>query len=135
MGFVLFIVALFLTTVLTFVSMVVTPIYYIATFKWQTGLGELNKWFYKLALSIDQFGNVSCGRTLQITLTKPVAHQFGNEDDTVSYVIAKNRDLGTLTVLGKVIGWVLDKLDKDHLNKAIEYKRLSDIEACKRINE
>lgn len=135
MGFILFIVAVLLTSVLTLVSFIFTPIYYIATLKWKSGVKELNKWFYKLALSIDQFGNVSCSKTLQVLLTKPVNHSFGDEDSTVSYVLAKNKELGSLTLLGRIIGNILDFIDKDHLAKAINNKRIKDSEACKRVND
>ncbi len=88
-----------------------------------------------MSLSIDQFGNSSCSTTLQLLLTKPIAHPFGDEDDTASYVIAQNRELGTLTKFGRFIAWILEKLDKDHLNKAILNKIERDKEAVQRIKE
>ena len=135
MGLILFIVAIILTSAVTLISLVFTPIYYISTFKWKSGVKELDKWFYKLALSVDQFGNVSCGKTLQVLLTKPVNFPFGDEDDTVSYVLAKNRELNALTLLGRITSNILDTLDKDHLSKALESKKQRDIEACKRISD
>jgi len=36
---------------------------------------------------------------------------------------------------GRLLGRLLDLLDKDHLEKAIKNKELKDIEACKRIKE
>lgn len=135
MGLLLFIVAIILTTAVTLISLVFTPIYYLVTFKWKSGVKELDKWFYKLALSVDQFGNVSCAKTLQVLLTKPINHPFGDEDDTVSYCLAKNKELGSLTLLGRIIGGILDLIDKDHLAKAIDNKRERDLEACKRVND
>ena len=135
MGFILFVIALVLTGFVFAINIVIQPIYYIVTFKWKSGVKQLDKWFYKLALSIDQFGNVATATTLQLLLTKPLSHSFGEEDDTVSYVLACNRELGTLTALGRFIGWVLDKIDKDHLTKAINNKIAKDEEAILRYQQ
>lgn len=135
MGFILFIVAIVLTSFVSVLSLVFTPIYYISTLKWKSGLKELNKWFYKVALSIDQTGNVLCAKTLQALLTKPLgAFQFGDEDDTVSYIIARNKNRNTLTAFGRFNGWILDKLEKNHLDNAIKNKIIKDHEAKKRID-
>jgi len=135
MGLILFIIAFVLTALIGSASLLISIVYYLVTLKWKSGLRVLNAFFYKLALSIDQFGNVVCAIPFQYLFTKPVAHNFGNEDDTVSYVIAKNKELGTLTLSGRLLGRLLDLLDKDHLKKAIKNKELKDIEACKRIKE
>ena len=67
MGLILFIVSLILVGIVTAISFVVTPIYYIITFKWKNGSKQLNKWFGLMALSFDQFGNVTCKKVLDLT--------------------------------------------------------------------
>jgi hypothetical protein len=133
MGFILFLVAFILTGFVSILSLIITPVYYIITFKWKSGFKQLNKWFYKMALAIDQFGNVSCSTTLQICLTKKSKGQppypFGDEDDTVSYILGRNTRRGTLTKVGKVIVWILNSLDTNHVNAAIRMKIHRDGEA------
>lgn len=126
MGVILFIVAFVLTGLVTLISLVIQPLYYIFTFKFVGGVKQLNAWFYKMALAIDQFGNVSCSSTLRLLLTKREGHEFGNEDDTVSYVIGRNKFKNTLTIIGKGIERILNFLDKKHAEKAIEKKIESD---------
>ena len=135
-GLVLVIVAIVLTSFVGVLSLVITPIYFIITFKWKTGLNQLDKWLYKLALSIDQTGNVLCATTLQLLLTTKYGFEFGSdEDDTVSYCLGRNQLRGTLTWLGKAIVWILNKLEKDHTGKAIAMKIVKDKEAQVRVIE
>ena len=133
MGLILLIVSIILVGLVTAMSMVFTPIYYIATFKWKSGGKQLFKWFGLMALSLDQFGNVSCSKVLDITMVKKGGHLCGEEDDTVSFVLAINKRRGTLTMFGRFIGSILDLLDKNHLEKAIENKKKKDTEAAFRI--
>ena len=136
MGFVLFIVAFILTAFVSVLSVIITPIYYIVNLDWKGGFKQLNYWFLMLAVSIDQFGNVSCAKVLQLTMTKsPDAHPFGNEDDTVSYVLGRNKYKNNLTNFGKFIVWVLHVIDRNHVEKAIESKIKSDQEANKRLKD
>lgn len=132
MGLILLIVSLILTSVVSVISVIVTPIYYIVTFKWRSGVKQLDKWLYKMALSIDQFGNVSCGTTLKFLMTKGKRYNFGDEDDTVSYVLGRNKYRETLTAFGRFIVWVLNLLDKDHVEKAIKMKIEADEKASLR---
>lgn len=135
MGFILFIVSLVLVGIVFAISTVVTPIYYICTFKWKTGLKKLDKWFMTMAISVDQFGNIACGKVLQMFLTKKNGHPFNDEDDTVSYVLGRNEYKNRLTKFGKFIVNVLDFVDKNHCTNAIFKKIESDQEAVVRMNE
>ena len=88
-----------------------------------------------MALSVDQFGNVACATILTLALTKRINHAFGQSaDDTVSYIIAINKRDGYLSATGRFFAMLLDKIEKNHLQKAIENKYLSDLEAVERIN-
>lgn len=60
-------------------------------------------------------------------------HQFGDEDDTLSYVFAMNKERGSLNKFGLFWAWLLDTIDTDHLKKAIEGKNKRDIEAIYRL--
>ena len=135
MGLLLFIVSIILTAALTMISFVVTPIYYVITFKWRSGIKQLDRWLLNLALSVDQFGNVSCSTTLQILLTKKGAHSFGNEDDTVSYCLGRAFYQDKLTPLGKIIVKILNTLDTDHVLKAVAAKVEADQDAIVRLQE
>jgi hypothetical protein len=79
------------------------------------------KYLYNIALGIDQLGNIVCAKLFNLTLIySPSIHKFGNEDETISGVIGKNKRANTLTVLGRLLDKLLDTIDKDHSIKAIE---------------
>jgi len=78
------------------------------------------KYIYKIALSIDQLGNVICARLFNFFLIDIIGHKFGNEDETISGVIGKNKRTNTLTGLGIALDCILELLDKNHSVKAIE---------------
>lgn len=135
-AFLLFITSLVLKYVVGAISVVFVPLYYLITFKWKKGAFKLADWLYNIALSNDQHGNVVNAETLQIIFTKKGGEKFGNPDDTVSYVLAKNKYQLRLNKLGKAMGWLLDKIDHSgggHLYKAIGMKIESDKEAKERL--
>jgi hypothetical protein len=123
MGLLLFIVSIILGAVFFGISLVLTPIYYILTFKWKTGAKKLDRYFYLCALGVDQLGNVLTSQVLNKALLKGKPQYeslyFGNPDDTISYIIGQNKYGNNLTRIGKAIDWVLHKLDPYHVEKAI----------------
>lgn len=78
----------------------------------------LNHYFWQCALSIDQSGNAICQFLFNDLMIKPNGHRCGNPDETVSYVLGMNKAKGTLYPIGKSIAWILNKIDKDHVEKA-----------------
>jgi len=82
---------------------------------------DVSGYFYKMAISFDQLGNVALSRLFNDILIKANRDRFGNEDETISSVLGKNEVNGTLRPLGKFLVFVLDKLDKDHSKKSIEF--------------
>jgi hypothetical protein len=79
------------------------------------------KYFYNVSRAIDQLGNVICARLFNLTLIKHYSiYKFGNEDETISSVIGKNKLVNTLTLLGKTLDFILNFLDRNHSIKAIE---------------
>ena len=77
-------------------------------------------YFFKLALSLDQLGNVAMGRLFNDILIYPNRDRFGDEDETISSVLGKNEINGTLRPLGQLLVDILDKFDKNHSIKSIE---------------
>jgi len=133
-GFVLFIVAIILVSILTVVGLIVTPIIYLVTFRWKSGVKEIDKYFLKLAICLDVFGNISSAKLLQATMTKRGVHQFGKLE-TVSYVLGRSKYSNDLTRFGKFIVKLLHVLERNHVEKAIEIKRINDLEAVIRAEE
>ena len=83
----------------------------------------LNEYLFKVAKSIDQLGNVVCRDLFNDTLIKKGGYRFGNEDRTISHVLGMNEKTDTLSFAGKLLAWLLNTIDKDHNQKAIEYER------------
>ena len=76
------------------------------------------KYFWKVLISIDQLGNVVCGKLFDLTLVK--GHYFGDEDETISSAIGRAKLEGNLTILGKSLDWFLNLIDTNHSIKSIE---------------
>lgn len=107
MGFILFVVAYSLWLPLTIVNFFV--------------VGKPKGYFLSTARSIDVFGCREF-RTLwnKMLITKE-GYKFGKDGETISSCLGKNELYGTLTKTGKALVWVLDKCEKDHCYKSIQY--------------
>ena len=88
---------------------------------------DLN-YFKSSAISLDRFGNYEFRTLFNLTLIKPKrikegvvlrAYQFGKFEETISSVLGKNQRQGTLSKTGKILVWILDKIEKDHCRKNI----------------
>jgi len=114
-GFILLLIALCLSVVLLpigFAFQIITAIF-----------KGIDKYLFRMAKSIDQLGNVVCEHLFNVTLIKKNGYKFGNEDVTISHVLGKNEETNTLSFAGKLLAWLLNTIDKDHNQKAIEYER------------
>ena len=101
------------------ISAVLLPIGFIYQLV-STLLNAVNTYLFKIAKSIDQLGNVVCvGLFDSILISKKSADRFGNEDETISSVLGKNKKAGTLTMIGKWLAWLLNRIEADHVEKAI----------------
>lgn len=121
MGFIVLIIAIVLGAVLVPIGFVwgVIESFYKKGFK--AGFKRLNDFFYDCAVSIDQTANVLCKELFNDALIKEnIGYKFGNPDETISGVLGKNKERGTLTRTGKILDWILEKLDKNHTIKSIE---------------
>ncbi len=112
-GFILLIIALLLSVVLLpvgFSFQVVTTLF-----------KSINRYLFTIAKSIDQLGNVVCADLFNTTLIKKGGYTFGSEDVTISHVLGMNKKMNTLTFTGKLLSNFLNLIDKQHVEKAIEY--------------
>lgn len=82
------------------------------------GLGEF---CLKIAISIDQLGNVIMQHLLNHVMIVKGGYKFGNRDETISSVIGKNIEQNTLSRVGKLINFVLDFIDAGHSLNSIDY--------------
>lgn len=117
MGILLYIIAILVSPLGTLIGI----IYSIVSIRsWR----ELNLYFYRCALSKDQFLNVAMRYFFNRTMIKDTkeqrAYHFGNEDETISSAFGKNKKRGTLSNFGYFWDKFLHMLDKDHTLKAIE---------------
>ena len=81
----------------------------------------INNYYLKLAISLDQLGNVALQRLFNLLfLNSRSCAKFGNEDETISSVLGKNSRAATLTLSGYCLDRMLNKLDKGHSINSIE---------------
>lgn len=85
------------------------------------GLRGLGEYLLKIAISIDQLGNVLMQHLLNILWIKKGGYGFGNRDETISSALGRNRQLGTLTYFGLGIDTFLDLIDPGHSLNSIDY--------------
>jgi len=113
-GFILLVIAVLM-------SVILYPIgWFYSLIKFKLSFKKLGSWWYVIAISVDQLGNVVMSTLFNDILIKKYGYEFGHEDLTVSAVLGVNKKMGTLTKLGKFIADLLNKIDPDHVEKAIE---------------
>ncbi|MBT8236343.1 MAG: hypothetical protein KJO04_09135 [Bacteroidia bacterium] len=83
-----------------------------------TGIGE---YLLKIAISIDQLGNVLMQHLLNAIWIKKDGYLFGNRDETISSALGKNKEKKSLTAFGKLMDKILDFIDPDHSLNSIDY--------------
>jgi len=77
-------------------------------------------YFKSSAVNLDKFGNREFRTLFNKTLINDKGYKFGNINETISSVLGKNQLTGTLTNIGKILVWILDKIENDHSLKSIE---------------
>ena len=114
MTFILYIIAKLLYAILSPITMLYAVIK--LSFK-----GGLSKYFYDLALAIDQLGNVMIAPMANDVLLKEnPAKKYGNTDETISHVTGVNYLSKDLTDFGYFVAHTLDAVDENHVEKAAE---------------
>jgi len=76
-------------------------------------------YFKETAIDIDRFGNRNFRTLLNRTLQNN-GYKFGDERETISSALGKNKRDKTLTKTGRVLCDILDFLDKNHCIKSIK---------------
>jgi hypothetical protein len=80
----------------------------------------IQDYYFKLAISLDQLGNVVMSGLFNAIIIKSKDNQFGNPDETISSVLGKNLRTNTLTLLGRILNAILNRIDDNHSINAIE---------------
>ena len=113
-GFILLLLAVFFSVVLYPLGIIYSLITLRFSFK------QLGSYWFIMAVGVDQLGNVVMSTLFNDIMITKYGHKFGDEDQTVSMVLGVNKAMGTLTKYGKLIADILNKIDPDHVEKAIE---------------
>lgn len=87
----------------------------------KNGLRGVGEYALKMAISIDQLGNVVMQHLLNLLWLKKGAYRFGNRDETISSALGRNKKLGLLNGFGLNIDRFLNTLDPDHTLNSIDY--------------
>jgi 8-oxo-dGTP pyrophosphatase MutT (NUDIX family) len=85
------------------------------------GVKGVGEYFLQIAISIDQLGNVLMQHLLNLLWIQPRGYPFGNRDETISSALGRNKRDGTLTLLGKWMDALLDRIDPNHSLNSIDY--------------
>lgn len=105
-GFILFALAVILLLPLTIINFF---------------LVEVKKgYFFSTALNLDIWSNREFRTLWNKCLRLDNGYKFGKEDETISSALGKNERDKTLTKTGKILVWLLDKLEKNHCKKSIK---------------
>jgi len=82
------------------------------------GIGDFS---LKIAIALDQLGNVLMQHLLNEIMILKGGYKFGNRDETISSVLGKNIEMNTLSKLGKALNSILDTIDASHSLNSIDY--------------
>ncbi|WP_312395755.1 hypothetical protein [Chryseobacterium sp.] len=106
----LFFIAYLLFLPLTFINFIVVAL---------TSKDNANGYFRSTAVNIDKFGNREFRSLWNLALRNKSGYKFGNFEETISSVLGKNERDGTLSMIGKVLVWILNTIDKNHCRNSI----------------
>ena len=115
------ILAIILSAIFYPIGIIYSAIQFAVKAKFRTWWKKINQYFYVIAVSIDQTGNVVMAELFNhILLRKNSKYKFGNEDETISSVLGKNKYENTLTTIGQFLVFILNSIEQSHVEKAIE---------------
>jgi hypothetical protein len=77
-------------------------------------------YFKSTAIDLDKFGNREFRSLFNKTLKLKKGVKFGNEKETISSVLGKNKRDNTLSKTGIIVCYILDAIDKNHCIKSIK---------------
>ncbi len=133
--------SLFVNTVLLILAIILSIfllplgwLYALITLK--LNISKLNFYILTVAISIDQLGNVMLGPLFnKLMIKEDSEYKFGDEDDTISYVLGLNKLHNKLTRLGKSLSWLLDAVDKNHVLKTVDIVKEKRFKYCEEKKE
>ena len=117
---ILLLTALVLSALLLPLGIVFTLVKALCTWNWRKIGGYLANSAGALALAIDHLGNTVCRDLFNSLFLKRGGYGFGNIRETISSALGKNHRQRTLTQAGQWLVWILDVIDPDHVEKAIQ---------------
>ena len=82
------------------------------------GTDYLSNLILTLAEGVDRLGNVITGPLCNALLITPDGYLFGNGRETLSRVLGKNKQRGTLTKAGRWLCVQLDRVQANHVEMA-----------------
>lgn len=86
------------------------------------GVKGLGEYFLQIAVSIDQLGNVLMQHLLNLLwIRRGGGYPFGNRDETISSALGRNKRNGTLSLFGRWMDALLDRIDPNHSLNSIDY--------------
>ncbi len=80
---------------------------------------EFSKYFFDIAISIDQSGNVVCKYLFDLIFISDQGISYGNIGETISSCTGKNKINGTLSVTGLALYRLLNAIDNNHCENSI----------------
>jgi len=101
------------------VGVVFTVVQAIRQRSWRKIVGYLDHSAGALALAIDHFGNTVCRDLFNSLFLKSGGYGFGNIRETISSALGRNAQRGTLSRTGRLLVWILNAIDENHVQKAI----------------
>lgn len=103
-----------------FLAVVLFPIGWVhGLFTLRLSMARLSHYLLTISLSIDQMGNVILAPLFNRIMIKRNGYKFGDEDETISYVLGRNQITETLSKLGNLLANLLDLIDPNHCVKTV----------------
>lgn len=95
-------------------------------FRYSTWTSVDSHWF-RIAIALDELANVVMKHPLNDFCIIDGGFEFGNTGETMSSIFGKNKKSNTLTKFGRCIANSLDKIQRNHVEKAIEPTQIDQI--------
>jgi len=116
-GFLLFLISIVLLVITVPLGFIYGLLHTFVT----RGVKGIGEYLLKIAISIDQLGNVTMQHLLNAIWMQRGGYKFGNRDETISSALGRNKKLKTLTGFGEFIDKILDTIDPNHSLNSIDY--------------